>query len=420
MLKCVDKELRKKIFYDIVIIALFAIGSSIPMFGINREYFNNWLQSEQMNSIEIYNLFSGGAFKSMSFFALGVAPYITASIIVQLLTIIIPRLEDLRKQSQEKIEKCTYAIAVVFTLIQAGLTSWYFYQTDLLQEKSMFFVLIVFVEMCSGALCVILMAKFLDKHGIGKGISLILLTNIVSQLPLSIKSLYTAFVPDKTNIFVWGATTVIVFSLLLIGVICLQNAEKRIPIQHAGQTRACGQINYLPIKLNLGNIMPVVFTSSIFQAILLISGLTNSSRFDYFAQFFNMNNWFSTRHPIYMLGIIPYVALVVLFSYFYTAFSFDTEQISDNLKKQNIVIIGIRPGEATANYLKRQLRYFIFLGAALLIIIVLLPTAIIQLLNISNFALVGTSFLILSSVSVELFKEIESEIITKKEVNFFA
>ena len=205
--------------------------------------------------------------------------------------------------------------------------------------------------------------------------------------------------------------------VLFVVVISLQNGEKRIPIQHAGQTRVAHKINYLPIKLNLSNVMPVIFTSSIFQVILLISNFVDNATLDYVAKFFNMGNWFDLENPIFMLGIIPYFILIVSFAYFYSAFSFDPEQISDNLKKQNIVIVGVRPGVLTMEYLQRQLRGFIFLGALMLTLVILIPTAIIQFLNVSNFTLIGTSMFILSSVSIDLFREIETEIITKKGVD---
>lgn len=418
--KCFDKELMVKLFCDILIVILFSAGSLIPLYGINRTQFDTWLNSDVLNNVNIFGLLSGNSFKSMSIFALGIAPYITASIIVQLLTVIIPKLDELRKQSQEKIEKYTYLLAGVFTVIQSVLTTIYFYNNGLLQKPNIFYFSIVAAGLCIGAVVVILMAKFLDKHGIGKGISIILLTNIVSQLPSSMQSLYQTFVPQQINGVLFGVITFVVISFLIIAVICLQDAEKRIPIQQAGQTRAMHKLNYLPIKLNLSNVMPVIFTSSIFQFIILISNFVKNDTFTYVAQFFNMGNWFSITNPIYSLGLIPYVILIVAFAYFYVAFSFDAEDVADGLKKKNIVIVGIRPGQLTVDYLKRELKWFVFLGAILLTIIVTLPIAIIQFLNVTNFALVGTSLLIMNSVSVELFKEIETEIITKREVDFFS
>lgn len=400
-----------------MIVFLFAIGSQIPIWGINREYLASWLSSDVLSGIDIYNLISGGAFKSMSFFALGISPYITASIVIQLLTILIPRLEELRKQSEEKMEKWTYVIAIIFTIIQASLTTYYFLVTGLLANQTLGNVALVFGELCIGALIVIAMGKFVDKHGISKGMSLILLTNIISTLPGSFKNLYIAFVPNKTTPMIWSLVVTVSIVVLFVVVISLQNGEKRIPIQHAGQTRAAHKINYLPIKLNLSNVMPVIFTSSIFQVILLISNFVDNATLDYVAKFFNMGNWFDLENPIFMLGIIPYFILIVSFAYFYSAFSFDPEQISDNLKKQNIVIVGVRPGVLTMEYLQRQLRSFIFLGALMLTLVILIPTAIIQFLNVPNFTLIGTSMFILSSVSIDLFREIETEIITKKGVD---
>ena len=417
MNKTFDKELCRKIFVNILIIFLFALGSQIPMIGINRSYLENWLNSDLLSGINVYSLISGGAFKSMSFFALGIAPYITASIVIQLLTVLIPPLEELRKQSQEKIEKWTYVLSVIFTFIQAGLTSYYFMTTGLLNATSLTNVLLVFGELCLGTLVVIGLGKLVDKYGIGRGMSMILLANIVSQLPSSFQGLYFAFVPAKINAGIWYATVILSVTVLFVAVICLQNSEKRIPIQHAGQTRVAHKINYLPIKLNLSNVMPVIFTSSIFQVVMLLSNFIENETFDYVAKFFNMGNWFNVSNPIFMLGIIPYFLLIVAFSYFYSAFSFDPEQIADNLKKQNIVIVGVRPGVLTAKYLQKQLTRFIFLGALILTLVVLIPTAIVQFLGVYNFALVGTSVFILSSASVELFKEIETEIITKKEVD---
>lgn len=418
MFKSFDKELIKKITIDLLIVFLFSIGSLIPMWGINRTYLTSWLESGVMNGVDIFSLLSGGSFKSMSFFALGIAPYISASIIVQLLTILIPRLDELRKQSQEKLEKVTYILATVFAIIQAGLTTYYFATTGLLADSHIGTAIIVGIELCLGTLLVIVLSKIVDKHGIGKGMSLILLTNIASQLPSSFQSLYWTFVPAKTTIGIWTAVVGISITILFMVVICLQNGEKRIPIQHAGQTRVAHKINYLPIKLNLSNVMPVIFTSSVFQVVVLISNFVENETFDYIAKFFNMGNWFDKQNPIFMLGIIPYFVFIIAFAYFYAEFSFDPEQIADNLKKQNIVIIGVRPGILTQEYLQRQVNSFIFLGATMLTLTILIPTAIIQYLGVSNFALMGTSVFILSSASIDLFKEIETEIITKKEVDF--
>ena len=417
-----NKELSKKILYDILIVVVFLLGSSIPIYGIDREYLQEWLGTVYKNGINIFSLLSGNSFTSMSIFALGVAPYISASIIVQLLTIIVPKLEDLRKQSQDKIEVYTYILSAILAVIQSFGAALYFYNAGLLQEKNYAYFLLVAAILTFGSVLIISFAKSIDDHGIGKGVSIIMLANILSQLPSSVFYLFLGTVKSLNQLPIFVLCLFGAVSLVLIGIIYLQNAEKRIHIQHAGQTRTMhkmNSVNYIPIKLNLGNVMPVIFTSSLFQMFLIIANYVKNDTLSEIAKYVNMNYWFNVSQPIYNLGIIPYTILIILFSYFYTAFSFDAEEVANNLKKQNIVIVNVRPGELSVNYLKSQLKYLVLIGAVLLTLIVLIPTAVIGFLKVSNFALAGTSLLIINSVIIDLYKDIETEVITKREVDFF-
>lgn len=419
MLRNIDKDLRKKLLYDILVICLFIIGSFIPMYGINKTNLEEWLKTSVSNGFNIWNFLAGNSFKSMSIFALGVAPYVTASIITQLSTVLIPQLEELRKQSQEKIEHWTYCLSFVIAIVESGCAVIYFKSNDLLQKNDNIHFCLAMISLMIGSLIIITLSKTIDNRGIGKGISIIMLVNILSQIPSSFISLRNSFITENQTAILFWLICFVIMSSILIGVIFLQNAEKRIKIQHAGQTRNIENINYIPIKLNLGNVMPVVFTTSIFQTILLLSKLIKNDIFYEIAKYFNMECWFNIEMPIYNLGIIVYIFCIIWFSYFYTTFSFDTEDIATRLKKQNIVIVNIRPGQISIDYLNNQLKYLVLTGAICLTILILAPTAIISVLKVPNFALVGTSIFIINSVIIDLYKDIETEIITKREVNLF-
>ena len=282
-------------------------------------------------------------------------------------------------------------------------------------------MIVVGITLTVGSAILILFGKILDKRGVGKGISIILMTNILANLFSDIAVLKTTFL-DGRELWIQIVNTILILLvvfLLIVAIIYLNEGDKRIPVQYSGKISGKRQKNmgesYIPLKVNMANVMPVIFTSSIFQFVIMISSLVNvdaNSIPGHIIQVFNTLSWFDPKHPVYTVGVLIYILLIVFFAYFYISITFNPEEIAKNIQNQGGTITGIRPGKPTEEYLKKQMKYLIFIGAIGLSVIMIIPMILSGVFQISSLSLGGTSIIIIISVLMETAKTIDTD--TKK------
>ena len=398
-----NSDLRKKVLFTVMILLLYRVGALIPVPFVDTSMLGTVFQNSGLT--DMLNIMSGGALQNAALFAMGISPYINASIIVQLLTIAIPALEKLKNQEdgQKKINKITRYLTVAL-----GLVMGYGYYTILdnamgiLTQKTFFTGLIVVFAFTAGSALVMWMAEKIDEHGIGNGISMILFAGILSQGPAIVSWVVTSV---TTGQFV-GPILVLVIGLLMIaGIVWVNGAERRIPVQYAkrvvGRKMYGGNQTHLPMKVLMTGVMPIIFASSFCMLPSTIASFMAENGFTKW-----VNEYFTTDKPLY--GILFFI-LIIFFNYFYVSVSYDPVEISNNLQKNGGSIPGIRPGEPTVNYIKKSLNKITLLGAIFLGFIAIIPMIATVAFGV-NFALSGNSMLIVVSIILETSMVLESQI----------
>lgn len=403
--------------FTLVILVLFRLGSVIPVPFINVQVLKDTVQNGSggmAGLFEYFNILSGEAFSRATLFALSISPYITASIVIQLLTIAIPPLERMSKEGEEGRKKLTqitrYTTVGLALLTAIGYTA-YIQMLDggsgqLLIDNSLFAKIVMITCYCAGAAIIMWLAEKINEHGIGNGISLILFAGIAASLPTMA---YTAYVNGGDSLagkLILLGVFILIMVVMVGFIVFVTNAERRLPVQYAkrqvGRKMYGGQSTFLPIKLNMSGVMPIIFASSIAAIPTTIAAIFPKSGFATFVQHF-----ISSRSPIYM---IVYFVLIIAFSYFYLAISFNPVEVANNLKKNGGFIAGIRPGKPTTDYITKILGRVTFIGAIFLGVIATVPL-ILGVVNprLSGLAFGGSSLLILVSVVIETAKEIEAQ-----------
>lgn len=425
------KEIRNKILYTIGIIVVFRLGCAIPAAGVNTAYFSAWFASQAGDAFNFFNAVTGGSFSELSIFALSISPYITSSIIVQLLTIAIPKLEEMQKEGEDgkqKINKLTRILTVVLALIQSTAMAIGFGAQGMIVNYTWYNVIVVVATWTAGASAIMWLGERITKNGVGNGISIILLINILSSLPNDFSKLYSTFMAGKAVLVAAIAAVIILVIILamVIFTVYLQDGERRIPVQYAqkvqGRKMVGGQSSNIPIKVNTAGVIPVIFASSLMSTPVII------------AQFFNVNydsiggkilkmlsssNWLNPRAGWgYSVGLVIYLALIIMFAYFYTSITFNPIEIANNMKKQGGFVPGIRPGKPTSDYMNRILNYIVFIGAIGLIIVALVPIIFSGVFGIASLSFFGTSLIIIVGVILETVKAIESQMLVRNYKGF--
>lgn len=420
--KTKNVELKNKILFTLLILFIVQILSNIPTIGINREVLKTFLNSETSNAFGLFTMFSGNAFSQMSIFVVGITPYISASIVMQLLRVIIPSLEEMSKDGkvgQDKYKKITYIMAGVLAIVQSIPITLGFASYDLLTKNNTFYITIVSLCLIVGSIVEIFLGNLIEKKGIGNGISLILLINILSRFPSDASVIYEMFMKGKgfkgyvPTIIVCG----IIIAITLIGIIYLQDGEKRLKTQYSSQVKGIQSLNgkgnnFIPLKVNLAGVMPIIFTSSLFQMYILVITLLKvdtNSIFYKISKFLSSSNWFNIDSPIYSIGFILYCILIFAFSYFYSTLVFNPEEVADNLRKSGGVIVGIRPGKPTEDYLEEKLKSLRNVGSICLIVVTTIPMIVSTMFHINGLSFGGTSIIIVVGVILETHKAIEAE-----------
>lgn len=419
-------DLKGKILLTILIIVLYRIGAAIPVPFVDAAALSSLFEmgTSQSNSIFGYlNILSGNAFSQATLFALSVSPYITAQIVIQLLTIAIPALERLSKEGEEGQKKInTYTR--ILTIILAIVMSYGYYSymrwglTGILTTngETFFGAVIIIACYCAGASIIMWLAEKIDENGIGNGISIILLINIVASWPVSlysnVKNIMNSFSAKENGAaigLIVGVVGVVVVAVLVIAfVVFITNSERRLQVQYAkrvvGRKMYGGQSTFLPLKLNMSGVMPIIFASSIVSLPATIANFFTPKEGGFFAGLVEAFNYTS---PVY---IIVYFILIILFSYFYAAISFNPIEVANNLKKNGGFITGIRPGKPTSDFIQKILNKITLVGALFLGIIAVFPLIINAFTNIGNVAFGGSSLLIVVGVILETVQSLEAQI----------
>ena len=427
-----NKQLRKKLLFTTLILIVVRFGSQLPIPEIDSAQISAYLKSTLGDSFNLLNSFTGGSFMQMSVFALSVTPYITSSIIMQLMTIVIPALEEMQKDGEDgrkRMAKITRYVTVVLAVIEgAGLAIGFANQGALGTDYTTFTIVTMIIALTAGAVLVMWLGERITESGIGNGISIILLVNIVSGMPGDFTSLYNQFMKGKQigPALIAGCVIVGVVLAVVVFVVILSDAERHIPVQYSkkmqGRKLVGGQQSKIPLKVNTAGVIPIIFASSIMQFPIMLQNVLKYENNGFIGKALtslNSSTWFDASHPKRSIGLLIYIVLVILFAYFYTSITFNPLEISNNMKKQGGFIPGIRPGKPTVDYLNKILKYIIFIGAAGLTIVAVVPFFFNGVFG-ASVSFGGTSIIIVVGVILETIKQIQSQLLVQNYSGFLS
>lgn len=422
------KEVRDRILFTFLMLVVIRIGSQLPIPGVNSAYIQDFFATQTGDAFDFFDAFTGGSFLSMSILALNITPYITSSIIMQLLTIVIPKLEEFQKDGEEgrkKIVAITRFVTVGLALLEASAMAIAFGSQGLLIEYNFTNVFVAIVAMVAGSTFLMWVGERITERGIGNGISIVLVINILSRVPSDISGLYEKFIQDQS--VATGTVAAIIILAIIIGlivlVIFLNDGVRKIPVQYAqkvqGRKMVGGQSSNIPLKINTSGVIPIIFASSLFQVPVVITSFTSEATGTWgeIVKGFSSSNWFDSNNWEYSWGLLVYVALVIFFAYFYTSITFNPAEVANNMKKNSGFIPGIRPGKPTTEYLQGILRYIIFIGACGLTIVAVLPFFFNGVFG-ASVSFGGTSLIIIVSVILDTVKQVESKMVVRNYKGF--
>ena len=426
------KEMRRKLFYVIGMIFVIRIGSQLPVPGVDSDVFRQWFQSNTGDAFNFFDAFTGGSFESMSIFALNITPYITSSIIIQLLTIAIPALEEMHRDGEEgrkKMTAITRYVTVGLALFESIAMTIGFARGNIVQDMNILKGIVVVVSLTAGSAMLMWIGERITEKGIGNGISIVLAVNIVSRIPSDMVTLYENFIKGKTIAkgMLAGVIILAVILVVVVFVLILNGAERRIPVQYSkkmvGRKLVGGQTNHIPLKVNTAGVIPIIFASSIMSfpgLIAQFAGKANGTGIgSEILKGLSSSNWCDPSQLKYSWGLIVYIVLCVFFAYFYTSITFNPLEVADNIKKQGGFIPGIRPGKPTVEYLTKRLNYIIFIGACGLVVVQVVPIFFNGWFG-ANVSFGGTSLIIIASVILETLKQIESQMLVRNYKGFLS
>ena len=407
------KDIRNKIAYTFLMLIVIRIGSQLPTPGVNSNYIKEFFAQNTGEAFNLFNAFTGGSFEQMSVFALSITPYITSSIIMQLLTIAIPKLEEMQKEGEDgrkKIAAITRYLTVGLALFESTAMAVGFGRQGLLVKFNFVNAAIVVLTLTAGSAFLMWIGERITEKGVGNGISIVLVINIVSRVPSDMTSLFEQFVKDKPVASAGLAVLVIlaIIVLLVVFVVILQGGERRIAVSYsqkmAGRKMYGGRTTNIPLKVNTAGVIPIIFSSSLMQFPIVIASFLGKGDGagvgGEILRGLNQGNWCNPEKFQYSWGLLVYIALTVFFAYFYTSITFNPLEIANNMKKNGGFVPGIRPGRPTVEYLTNILNYIIFIGACGLIVIQIIPIFFNGWLG-ASVSFGGTSLIIIVSVVLE-------------------
>jgi preprotein translocase subunit SecY len=415
-------DIRKKIIFTLLMIVVFRLGANIPVPGIDRDLLQEAFSGQGL--FEIFDLFSGGSFSNFTIFALSITPYITASIILNLLTIAVPALEALSKEGMEgrkKIAQYTRYLTVALAFLQAIGLSVGLARDAVIKNPdgstNYFTIVVIVMALTGGTAFLMWLGEQINEYGVGNGISLIIFAGIICRAPAAIGNSFLRV--DRNEISMMSLVLFALFALfIVVGTIMVQQGQRRIPVQYAkrvvGRKMYGGQNTHIPIKVNQAGVIPIIFSMSLLQFPITITYfLKSNSGFTTF-----VNKWLSMNEPPGVwIYVVLYVVLTVFFTYFYTAVTFNVVDVSDNMRSNGGFIPGIRPGRTTVDYLNRVMTRITFVGAVFLAAIAALPFLIQQGTEL-NIRFGGTALLIVVGVGLDTMKQIENQMVMRNYRGF--
>jgi len=404
------KDLKNKLAYTLIMLFFYRLGSHIPISGIDLSDLNNLVSSNSL--ISFIDLFSGGSLSRFSIFALGILPYINASIIMQLMSFVIPELKSILEDGEagrKRISQLTRYITVLLAFIQAMVITFGFKSFILPNVSFGFFLVYSVIGLVAGACLVMYMGELMTENGIGNGASILIFIGIISQMPFYIKNTYGLIQSGTNPLSVMAMIAILVF--IIFSIVVIQEAQRKIGVQYAkrvvGRKMYGGQSTFIPLRLIQGGVLPIIFASALLQFPLVISNFIPVEVIKtFFAKYY-------TYDGILYHGLFCF--LIFFFTYFYTAISFSPVELSQNIKKYGGFIMGVRPGKPTEKYLESIVTKLTFFGATFLSLIALVPIVAAATTNVNSFmGLGGTALLIIVGVSLDLLKQIDSFILQKE------
>lgn len=419
------KDIRKRIIFTFLMLIVIRVGSQLPIPGVDSQVFANWFASQTADGMNFFDAITGGSFYNFSVFALNITPYITSSIIMQLLTIAIPKLEEIQRDGEEgrkKIAEFTRYLTIVLALIEAVAMTIGLKRGGYLEFNegfnSVLGIIMVVTALVAGSAVLMWVGERITEKGIGNGISIVLTINIISRMPNDIGTLYGQFISGKDVPKAILAALIIaaIIIAMVLFVVFLQGGERRIPVQYSkkiqGRKQVGGQSTHIPLKVNTSGVIPVIFAQSLLQTPVIIAGLLGKGNGtgigSKILRGMSQSNWCNPQEPVYSIGLVVYIVLIIAFAYFYTSITFNPLEIANNMKKAGGFIPGIRPGKPTSDYLNRILNYIVFIGAVGLAFIAFVPIFFNGVFG-ADVSFGGTSIIIIVGVVIETLKQVESQ-----------
>lgn len=424
-----SKEIRSRLLFTFLMMVFIRAVSQAHVPGVNPDFLKNYF-GDSTDAYSFLNAFTGGGFENFSVFALSITPYITSSIIVQLLTIAFPSLEELARDGEEgrkKMNRITRYLTVGLSVFESAAMCIGFRNQGLFTAFTWQRAVLLVVSLTAGSCTLMWIGERIDERGVGNGISIVLLINIVSRIPHDLYTLWQNFVSGKT--IAKGTLSIVVIAVIIATVTFLtmivNGAERRIPIQYSqkmvGRRLYGGNGSTIPLKVNTGGVIPVIFASSIMSfptIILTFLKKTPGGTAGKFLSILSSSNWFVPSDMFPTIGVALYAVLVIFFAYFYTEITFNPVEVADNLKKSGGTVPGVRPGKPTELYFRSILKYIIFIGAVGLIIVCLIPNVFSGIFNAATIG--GTSLIIVASVILETMTSIGSMVSVGVHKSFLA
>ena len=412
------KDVRRRLFYVLLMLVVVRIGSQLPIPGVDSNYFKNWFASQSSDAFNFFDAFTGGSFTEMSIFALSITPYITSSIIIQLLTIAFKTLEDMQRDGEEgrkKLTAITRYVTIGLALFQSIAMTVGFGNRGLIPDMNFMNAVVVVSCLTAGSAMLMWIGEQITEKGVGNGISIVLTINIISGMPSDISNLFTTFVTGEGKSIGMRILSALIIIGVIVGivvlVVILQAATRNIAVQMSqkvqGRRQVGGQQSNIPLKVNTAGVIPIIFASSLLQFPVVIASFFGKQ--PEWANYLTQSHWCKPSQLKYSIGFVVYLLLVLFFAYFYTSITFNPREVAKNLNDRGGFIPGIRSGKPTVEYLTKILNYIIFIGAVGLIIVAVIPILASGLTG-ANVGFGGTSIIIIVGVILETLQTIKSMI----------
>jgi len=405
-----DRSIRKRILFVLFILVIFRLLSAVPIPGVDAFRLQGFLQSNQF--LGILNIFSGGGLSALSIVMLGIGPYITASIVMQLMTMMSPRLKSMYHDEGEagraRFSQYSRILTIPLALIQGFALLQLLDSQGILEAMTSFDKAVALIVITAGSVFLVWLGELITEKGIGNGVSILIFAGIVAAIPAQINQLAFTFTTAQIPMYLAFLAAII---LIIAGVVLVTEAERLIPITYAKQARAGGSLgqssSYLPLRINQAGVMPIIFALSILSLPQMLSGFMVTSTVGVIASVGNWFVWFANATVWYS---VAYFVLVFLFTYFYTAITFEPESVATNLQKNGAFVPGIRPGTSTTEYISKIVTRITFIGALFLGVVAVLPFIMQEISGVQTLAIGGTALLIVVSVVLDILKKVDGQI----------